>query len=398
MSTKRTRKQPLGTDLEVRNAAPGKHPITNAPGLFVNVKQTGRRSWVLRITHPDGKQRDHGLGTYPEVGLAAARRAAAERTLAIQSGTGTECGKPAPAPKAPVTFRETAKAVHAQLKPTWRNKANKQSDDWWARLENHAAPLLPMPVAEIDRADVLGCLLPIWTTKPSTARRLRQDIRKVLGYAMALDDGIASNAAGESIDGALLVQPKAVAHRRAIPFEEVPKAYEMIGACDMVAAVLTLRFQVLTGVRPVEAREARWSEIDADAAVWTIPAERMKAGTPHRVPLSRQAIYVLIEAKKLGGTELVFPSLYNGGTKPVADKTVRLLLERNMIDASPHGFRTSLRQWMLNQPEVSYAIGETVLAHSLGSQVAQAYIRDADLLEQRRPIMQAWADFVAPNG
>ena len=368
------------------HAKPGKHSDGN--GLSLVVKASGARSWVARYIDADGKRRDKGLGGWPQVTLAEARRLTVSLQAQAANGTTVTVKAEAPVP----TFRKTAEAVHAQLLPTWRDiKASRQ---WWARLENHTKPLLTKRVTDIEHTDVLAVLLPIWAAKPSTARRLRQDIRRIMAYAMAFDKRIATNPAGESIDGALIAQPRTRNHRRAIPFSDVPQALDIVdrsGAYE--TARLCFRFLTLTAVRSIEAREASWGEIDFDTAVWSIPGERMKAGRPHRVPLSRQALDVLQAAKvHADDSGLIFPSPYGKG-RPLTCEGLQRLLRSNMIDATPHGFRASFRQWALEQPGTSWAACELSLAHSLGNGAVVAYTRDADLLEERRTLMQAWADF-----
>ena len=362
----------------VKHAKPGK--LSDGGGLSLITKPTGRQSWVLR-TVVDGKPTDRGLGRYPTVTLAEARAAAA-----TMRATGE---RTAPVP----TFRETAEAVHALLRPTWRNA--RTSREWWGRFDKYAGPLMARKVTEITRRDVLDVLLPIWSTKTTTAKLLRGQIRKVLAYAMADNETMAGNAAGEALDGALIAQPCRPKHRRAIQHSEVSEALAIVDRGAAFDALrLCLRFVVYTAVRSIEAREADWGEIDLQAAVWSIPAQRMKAGRPHKVPLSAQAVAVLAEARKLGnGTGLVFPSPY-ASDKPVSVVGLLRVLETNGIDSTVHGFRTSFRQWALEQPGTSFAAAELALAHTLGGPVAQSYLRDADLLAQRRVLMQAWGDYI----
>ncbi len=378
------------TAKQVEHAKPGKHG--DGDGLSLVVKASGRRSFVLRYRDETGKRRDTGLGAWPEVSLAQARRQAAVfRAEDAPAGPGL-AGRT-------LTVRQAAKAVHDQLASTWRSgAAGKASRDYWARLDRFARPLLDMPCRRVTRADVLGCLLPIWATKTATARKLRCDLRRVLGYAMALDEGIASNAAGEGIEAALTRQPAVRSHHRAICHGEVAEALDILDRDSGTApARLCLRFVVLTGARSGEARGATWAEIDSD--MWTVPAARMKAGKPHRVPLSRQALDVLDDARLLDdGSGLVFPAPQRQRNRVLSGEALHAPLRRNMIDTTPHGFRTALRQWLAEQPGASWAAAEHCLAHTPGNAIAMAYLRDADLLAERRPLMQAWADYVAPAG
>ena len=248
------------------------------------------------------------------------------------------------------------------------------------------------------RRDVLDIIEPLAVQHPVAARRLRQQIRKVIGYAMARDERILTNPAGEALDGALMAAPRPCSHRRALHHDELPEAMALVersGSDD--ATLLAFRFLALTAVRSVECREAVWSEIDFAARVWAIPGRRMKSGRPHRVPLSRQALDVLDAAVTLpnrGETDLIFPSRNLVG-RSLSGQAFRELLDANGVDSTPHGLRASFRQWAMEQPTTSWAACELALAHSLGGQAVSAYTRDADLLEERRQLMQLWADFVA---
>ena len=385
-----TRKPRNLTAKHVEHAAPGKH--SDGGGLSLIVKQSGARSWVVRLT-VDGKQRDAGIGGWPQVSLAEARQIAARMRAEVKAGDDPIADRSrADMP----TFEEAAKAVYELLLPSWRNP--KQPHTWWRNFELHAAPIMDKRVDRITRADVLDVLEPVWQRTPETGRRLRQQIRRVLAWAMARHEHIVANAAGEALDGALIGQPRSKRHQRSVHYSEMPEVLAIVdrsGAAD--ATRLAYRWLVLTATRSIETREAVWSEINWNEGTWEIPGSRMKAGKPHRVPLSRQAIDVLAEAKLLpnnGDTNLIFPS-YNGIGRPITDQGLRELLNANAIDASPHGARSSFRQWALEQPGVSWAACELALAHSLGTAVVQAYVRDADLLEERRALMQQWADYVA---
>ena len=303
-------------------------------------------------------------------------------------------GDPADRPAACPTFGEAAEATHRMLAPTWRNESHGR--EWLDSLRRHAAPLMDKRCNRITRADVLDVLEPIWLDKPETARRVRQRIRKVMSWAMARHEAIVSNPAGEGIDGALVPQPKVKAHQRALDWRDVPAALEAFAdskACD--ASKLALRFVVLTWTRSGETRGARWAEIDFDAATWTVPAERMKGGKPHRVPLSAQALDVLDAARKLDdGSGLVFPSPLRLG-EPLSWQALLKQLRQNGLDSTVHGFRAAGRTWAEEATPTAWAVMEAALAHTKGS-VERAYAR-SDLFEQRRTLMRAWADYVEPS-
>ena len=252
------------------------------PTLYLNVAPGGSKSWIQRVAI-DGRRRDIGLGPFPVIGLAEARRRAFANRVAVAEGRDPLSEKHRA--KAP-TFREAAVRTFEANRGRWRNA--KHIASWMQMLEKRALPVIgAMRVDQIAREDVLRILTPIWTRHPEVARKTRQRIRAVLAWAQA-HGYVEHNAAGEGIDGALPTMPKQKRHYRALPYQEVAAALETIETSRAsLAAKLCLRFVVLTAARSGEARAATWSEIDEDAGLWVIPAERMKTGTEHRQPLSR---------------------------------------------------------------------------------------------------------------
>ncbi len=368
---------------------PGRY--SDGGGLHLFISKAGRKSWVLRIT-VDGRRRDIGLGGYPTVSLARAREKAADYRATIADGRDPVAEKRAPAMP---TLKEAAYAVHEANKPRWRNPRHMAG--WIQTLERHAMPVLGnTPLDRIDRGDVLRVLTPIWTSRPETARRVRQRMRTIFRWAMA-HGFMESNPAGEAIDGALPPMPKVKAHFRALPYQEVSSALETVAASQAsMSAKLCFRFLVLTASRSGEARGATWDEIDLKDRVWRIPSERMKAGVEHRVPLSDQALEVLGEASVLReDSGLVFPSpLKQGAT--MSDMTLTKVLRSVGLaeQATVHGFRSSFKNWALEQTDTPWVVSEAALAHSLGNSTEQAYAR-SDLFERRRTLMQQWADYLA---
>ena len=360
-------------------------------GLYLNITATGSRSWVQRIT-VDGRRRDIGLGPFPAVTLAKARRKAEANRAAVADGRDPLAEKRRAATP---TFREAAHAVHEANLPRWRSAQHATS--WMQTLERHAMPTLgAMRLDRIRRADVLAVLTPIWTTRPETARRVRQRIRTVLKWAQA-HEYVEHNAAGDSIDGALPPQPKVKAHLRALHYLEVRDALAVVDAAQAsLASKLCMRFVVLTAARPGEALGAVWSEIDLDGREWRIPGSRMKAGAEHRVPLSDAALKAVDEAKILfDGSGYVFPSPVKPG-QPLSNMTLtKVLRDCGLAErATVHGFRSSFRTWALEQTDTPWAVAEAALAHTLGNSTQQAYVR-GDLFDRRRDLMAAWAKFLA---
>ena len=207
---------------------------------------------------------------------------------------------------------------------------------------------------------------------------------------------IETNPAGEAIDGALPSMPKVKAHLRALPYQEVGSALRTVDASQTSpASKHCLKFLVLTAARSGEARGATWDEIDFEGATWTIPGSRMKAGMEHRVPLSDQALDVLMLAHRLeDGSGLCFPSPLRPG-RMLSDMTMtKILRSTGLADrATVHGFRTSFKTWTMEQTDTPWAVGEAALAHQLGGTVEQAYAR-SDLFDRRRMLMQQWADYL----
>ena len=367
---------------------PGRHG--DGDGLHLKISETGARSWILRVVIA-GKRRDIGLGRYPDVGLAQAREVAAKHRSLIAAG-----GDPiAEKRKAAIpTFREAAERTFEANKPRWRN--GKHTISWWQSLEKHAFPIIgDMPVDKIDEEHVLRILTPIWGVRMETARRVRQRIRTILKWAMA-HKFVRHNVAGETIDGALPPMPKVKNHLRAMPYGQVSTLVQTVRDSQAsLAAKWCLEFLILTAARSGEARGARWSEMDMDAATRTIPAERMKANVEHSVPLSPRATTILVEASSISdGSDLVFPSPLRPG-KPMSDMTLtKLLRDLGFADRTTvHGFRSSFRDWAAECTSAPHAVMELSLAHTVGSAVEAAYARST-LIEKRRALMVQWATYL----
>ena len=367
---------------------PGRY--SDGGGLHLFITKTGRKSWVQRVTIA-GRRRDIGLGAFPSVSLANARKKALENQAMIAEGRDPLAEKRAL--RMP-TFREAAHIVHETNKPRWRNPSHIAG--WIQTLERHAVPKLGQKLLEqIERRDVLEVLTPIWTARPETARRVRQRMRTIFRWAMA-HGFMESNPAGEAIDGALPPMPKVKAHFRSLPYQEVASALEIVEASEAsFASKLCFRFLVLTAARSGEARGTNWSEIDLQDRVWRIPGGRMKGAAEHRVPLSRQAIEILGEAAALRDeSELVFPSPLKKG-EPLSNMALTKILRTVGLAerATVHGFRSSFKNWTLEQTDTPWAVSEAALAHILGNSTEQAYAR-SDLFERRRDLMQQWADYL----
>ena len=262
-----------------------------------------------------------------------------------------------------------------------------------AQMELHAFPLLgDLPVDRVGRGDVLRVLTPLWTSKPDIARKLRGRIRSVLAWCQA-HGLIEHNVAADAIDGALPAMPAVKAHHKAAPHQEVAAALEAVRSSGAsLAAKLGFEFLVLTAARAGEVRLATWAEIDEEDRTWRVPGERMKAGVEWRVPLSDAALAVLERVRPLRGpADLLFPSPTKP-SRPLSDMAWSKLLKELGVDAMPHGFRSSFRDWCADTGK-EREIAEAALAHTVGG-VEGAYFR-SDLFERRRRLMDAWAQFLA---
>ena len=278
---------------------------------------------------------------------------------------------------------------------SWRN--DKHRYQWRQSLSTFAYPALgDTDVAAIGMTDVLKVLQPIWTTKTETASRTRGRIETILAYATVRGWRTGSNPATWRGNLAMVLPPPdkvaPVQHHAALPWQQMPAFWTKLR--DRTGAgALCLQFTILTAARSGEARGAQWGEIDLDGSLWTIPAARMKAGKPHRVPLSEAAKIVLRLAAE--GREqdagLIFPGLKRG--QPMSDMTLGAVLKRmGRADLTPHGFRSSFRDWAAEATDAPNHVVEQALAHAIGNSVEAAY-RRGDLLERRRKLMEEWAAF-----
>jgi integrase len=250
-------------------------------------------------------------------------------------------------------------------------------------------------VADIDTGHVMAVLEPIWRTKPETASRVRGRIETVLDAAKARGHREGENPARwrGHIDKMLPARQRlSRGHHRAMPYADVATFMERLRARDAVAA-LALEFTILTAARSGETLGAMWGEVDLGAAVWTVPADRMKAGKEHRVPLSPRAVEILTATSKLG-SDYLFPGTANGKLSAMA---MTMLLRRMKVDATPHGFRSSFRDWASERTGFDRDTCEMALAHTIGDKTEAAY-RRGDLFDKRRKLMDAWAAYCAtPN-
>lgn len=365
---------------------PGKY--FDGHGLYLRVDKAGTKYWVQRIVI-QGKRCEMGIGSPDFISLAEARDKAFEnRKLARSGGNPMQTKREA---LEVMTFAEAARTVHDLHKPTWRNV--KHAAQFISTLETYAFPAMGNTrMTEVTSSDVLAALTPIWLEKPETARRVKQRIGTVMKWGIA--KGWRKDNPVDTIGKALPKQTAAKQHRKALEYAEVAGCLAKINASGAgISTKLCLEFLVLTCARSGEAREATWAEIDMDKKVWTIPADRMKAKRPHRVPLPSRAMAILAEAQGItDGSDLVFPGTRKG--KPLSDMTLSKLVKEQGFDVDIHGFRTSFRTWAQERTNFPREMAEAALAHLSGDATERAYAR-SDLFEKRRKMMNAWAAFLA---
>ncbi len=370
------------TATAIKHAKPGRH--SDGHGLLLYVKESGRKSWVQRLTI-HGKRRDIGLGSVELVSLADARAKAYAYWRVARTG-----GDPlADREKKIPTFREAAEEVVKLYEPTWRTP--KTAALWRKTLADYACPVFgDKLVADIDSADVLQVLAPIWTAKPETGRKVKARVSAVLSWCVA--QNFRRDNPCDSIAKALPRTPKVVKHFKALHHDEIADALEVVKASGAwVFTKLAIEFAVVTAARSGEVRGATWDEIDLDSAVWTVPGARMKSGREHRVPLSTRAVVILNETRELAGSSrLVFPSQRG---KKMSDSGLTKLLRELNVDGTMHGMRSGFRTWAEEHTNAEHAVMEESLAHTVGSQTERAY-RRGDLFLKREKLMQRWSDFL----
>jgi integrase len=372
----------------VRKAAPGKY--ADGAGLWLVKRPDGGHQWVLRVT-VHGRRREMGLGG-SDVTLAQARDLA-ERWRAV-AAAGRDPVKERQA-EARAARREDISLAALTADAFEARKAELKGDGaagrWLSPLEAHVLPKLgKVPVTDLDQRDIRDALAPIWHTKADTARKALNRLGLVLKHAAALGLNVDLQAPAKA--RALLGKPRhEPRHIPALPWREVPAFYATLA--DPSPTHLALRLLILTGVRSGPLRHMRLDQIDGD--VWTIPAEAMKgrkgATAAFRVPLSREALRCVELARPFARGGFLFP-----GAKPgtvISDMTLSQHMRRRGLEARPHGFRSSLRNWLAECTDAPHEVADMVLGHVAGSKVVRAY-RRTDFLEQRRVLMERWADFV----
>ncbi len=386
------------TAVTVKNARAGRY--ADGGGLQLLVKDSGARSWVYRYRF-NGKDRDIGLGTAGEYGisLAKARDLAAELRVKVKAGIDPLAERQQKAAEtlaatraaqiAGISFKDVAEAHIAANETGWRNQKHRQQ--WRNTLTGYVYPVIgDLPVAAIDTAHVLKILEPIWRDKPETASRIRGRIETILDAAKARGYREGENPARwrGHIAQILPARPRLTrGHHKAMPYAALPAFIAKLRARRATAA-LALEFAILTATRTSEVLGATWAEIDLNDGIWTIPADRMKAGKEHRVPLSPRALEVLAAAHPLAN-DYLFPSDKGGKLSAMA---MSMLLRRMGQECTVHGFRSTFRDWAAEQTSHTHDVCEMALAHVISNKSEASY-RRGDLVEKRRALMEEWAGY-----
>ena len=362
-------------------------------GLYLIVDPSGAKRWVLR-TVVRGRRRDIGLGGIQVVSLAEAReQAAAMRKIARAGGDPVSERNKARA-KVP-TFEEAARQVYEERKSTWRN--GKHAAQWINTLETYVFPDIGRrSVDHLETPDVLRVLGPIWLTKPETARRVRQRIATVFDWAKASGFRDGENPVAGVAQG-LPKQPEKKDHHTAMPLSEIASFLTQLRTSDANEITrLGLEFLILTAARTGEVIGARWDELDLDASIWAVPADRMKAKREHRVPLTDRCVEILDRAREIGcGSDFLFPG--RSPKKPLSNMAFLMLLRRMGEAVTAHGFRSTFSDWAAERTHHPREVVEMALAHTVKNKVEAAY-RRGDLFEKRRELMRDWTHFVETGG
>ncbi|MER9777143.1 integrase arm-type DNA-binding domain-containing protein [Mesorhizobium sp. M0220] len=378
---------------------PGRH--SDGGGLYLKVLPDGRRQWIFMYRW-QGKQKEMGLGAflpvsapkgerYEFVSLADARQKATAARAALDKRIDPMLARKADL--AAPTFGEFADALIDDLAAGFRNE--KHVAQWRTTLgDAYCEALRKKPVNEIDTADVLAALKPVWQARQETATRVRGRIERVLDAAKAKGLRKGENPARwrGHLDALLPARQKLQrGHHAAMPYGDVPAFVARLRAAEAMAA-RGLEFLILTAARSGEVIEATWPEFDLDAAVWTVPAARMKAGKIHRVPLSDRALEIVNALHETKISDFVFSGARKG--KPLSNMAFAMQMRRMKLGhITTHGFRSSFRDWVSEEKHHPREVAEASLAHVLGDATERAY-RRGDALEKRRALMRDWESHV----
>ena len=386
--------------LEVKNLTePGMHSVGTVPGLHLAVGKSGASSWILR-TMVGTKRKDIGLGGYPSTTLAEAHKRAREAISNIREGVDPVAVRKANRAAIEWTFMACALAYIETFRPSWKNA--KHAQQWENTLETYAYPRFgDKHVKDVDTEDVMAAIKTDWSTKNETMVRVRNRIELILSWAAAQGyrpKGFNPAQWRGHLDQ-VLPKPSKVNNRQSFEAMPIDGMYAFMAKLRSVSGMSArcLELAILAACRSGEARGAKWSEFDFEGRVWSIPAERMKAGRAHRIPLSATAVKMLTALPRFkdsegNDVELVFPG--RDVTKPLSDMSLTAVMRRMELTAVPHGFRSSFTDWCAERTAYPSEVREMALAHAIGNETEAAY-RRGDLFDKRRNLMEDWATFTA---
>ncbi|GAA5100808.1 tyrosine-type recombinase/integrase [Bartonella acomydis] len=369
----------------------GAGKYNDGAGLLLHKRKDGGAQWIYRYTI-HGRRREMGLGALRDVSLKQARELATGWRSVLREGRD-------PIKERNKQKREAISNLHylkdIALDAFESRKAELKGDgkngSWFLPLRLHILPKLGcLPVSEITQTEIRNTLAPIWHSKAKTAKTALMRLKLCLKHAAALGLDVDLQAT-EKAQALLGKQRHKITNRPAMDWKDVPAFYQTLCKTTTIT-YLALRLLILTGVRTFPLRHIREDQVDGD--IWTIPAENMKgrrdATTEFRVPLSKEALDILKQARLLSRNDFFFSATGRG---PLAERCMAQYMQKIGLDACPHGFRSSLRDWLAETTDAPYEVAETILAHTVGGQVERAY-RRTDYLEQRRVYMDKWAAYV----
>ncbi len=370
--------------------SPGRYTDNKTKGLHLWIKDPVHMYWILRYT-VDGKRPNMSLGAFPEVSLAEARKKAIEARSAVNKGIDPiQAKKQAKTQKtasnAP-TFEHFSLEYIGTMRPKWRNE--KHADQWVSTVKTYAFPVIgDFHLEEIDTTQILQILQPIWLKKPETAARLRGRIERILSAAITLRLRPAGNPAiwRGHLENLLPSQRASNKHHEALPYDQLPAFMNKLRELDALSA-LALEFTILNAARTGEVLKGLKSEI-VDS-LWTIPAERMKAGKLHQIPLTQRSLDILTVARSMDPDS---PYMFSRKGKPLSSMSMLMLVRRLQPGLTVHGFRSTFRDWIAEETDHSPEVAEMALAHTIGNKVERAY-RRGNLMEPRRRLMKDWSSF-----
>ena len=371
------------SQFKAKSLGPGKH--FDGQGLMLVKSRKDAGKWIVRL-NVSGKRREMGLGRWPDVSIAEARRRAADARAELRDGVDPVAQRQAAQRKETrLTVAEAIEKCFAARQAELKNDG--QAGRWLSPLSVHVIPKIgKMAIEEVDQHVLRKTLEPIWHEKADTARKAMNRMSLTLKHAAAL---------GLDVDLQAVMKTQALLGKRrhetkhipSLPYQDAPKFYRWLCAQDFVSA-FALRFLILTVARTSEVRFATTEEIAGD--LWTLDANRTKTATVHRVPLSSEAQNVIVARTPVKGSDLLFPTKRG---KPMSDATMSRMMEREGLEARPHGFRATFRTWVEECTDASFEVKETALGHQVGSEVERAYQR-SDLLDKRRVLLEQWAQFL----